>query len=59
MLPRTAIAVATGMGSYTEIWPRDIIGASVLFCLLWCLAGALFHAAAAHRQGPEAVQPPS
>ena len=41
-----AVAVATGMGSHTVNWPRDVMGATGLFALLFAAAGMLFGLAA-------------
>lgn len=44
------VALATGLGADGPIWPRDVIGATGLFAVLWLGAAGLFALAA--RQEP-------
>jgi len=41
-----ATAVVMGWGTDGAIWPRDIIGATGMFAVLWLLSAALFRKAA-------------
>ncbi|RYD49334.1 MAG: hypothetical protein EOP60_14040 [Sphingomonadales bacterium] len=37
-----AIAVGMGLGTEGPIWPRDVLGVTVILCGIWLLSGAVF-----------------
>lgn len=41
-----AVALAAGLGAGAQAWPQDVMGATMGFTAIWCLAAAGFRGAA-------------